>query len=375
MIDTITIESLSISEDVAQKIEKQSILRQGIDMKNQEIFYQITTSQLLGSFDSSLRIVVKRQRLKSTYDWRSRKNVVNNVNCKPYLLVECSPHKLILGHNVYGGSNDFQGYCRFLIKFIEESFNVLLPDFRIWHVRRIDYAEVFDLGSIESVLEYFRGLNSAVYSRRSANKYGLTGTYYPGGSTTVKFYCKGEEFRKHDKVRLKKFLDDDKLYKIEEIAKRLLRVEVEIKSRKLKNDFKSKYLPCVKDIKLEYLQSLYENEIKKIIKEGDSSMKTVRNAQGVQNRLYSLFSSQKASVMLGTWYMFTTLGEDYAKTQMSESTFYRHKKDLKDSGISWLGTNVTLKDSNLIPLDFTPLLKDVRIFNHTDEKIIKALAV
>lgn len=374
MIDTISLESPFIDEDIALEIENKSIIRQGVNMELQEIFYQITTKELKGSYDSSLRIVVKRERYETKFDMRLRKKITSLVSCEPYLLVECSVHKLILGHNVYGGTNDFMGLCRFLISFIEKSFNFKLPSFEIWKVRRVDYAEIFDLGSMEAVFEWFRGVNHADYGRRTAERYGQNSLYFPGSTTTLKFYHKGLEFSKHDRKRLKLFIDDDKINYIQNKANRYLRVEIEVKSRKLKNDFNTNELPLVKDIKVEYLKSLYEIEVQRVLKEGAEGMKIIRDASKVQQRLYSMFSSSKAGSLLGTWYMLTTLGEDYAKQQMTKTTFYRHRKDLKDCGISWFGTNVTLKESNLLPVDFTPSIKDIRKVDYTDEKIIKALA-
>lgn len=374
MIDTILLESPFISEKIASVIERESIIRQGIDMSMGEIFYQITTKELKGSYDSSLRIVVKRDKYESTFDLLSRKVITNLVKCEPYLLVECSVHKLILGHNCYGGTNNFHGLCKFLINFLEKNFNFELPNYEIWKVRRVDYAEVFDLGCLEAVVEWFRGVNNAHYSRRKVIKYANEGLYFPGSTTTLKFYAKGVEFNKHDKPRLKKFLDDDSIFNIQDIANKLLRVELEVKSKKLKNDFKTKDLPLVKDIKVEYLQSLYEIEVQRVLKEGAEGMKIIRDATNVQQRLYSNCSSQKAGSLLGTWYMLSTLGEEYAKSQMSKATFYRHRKELQELGISWLGTNVTLKSSSILPVNFTPSIEDSRKLYFTDKKILRLLS-
>ncbi len=374
MIDTISLESPFIPENIAIEIENKSIIRQGVNMELQEIFYQITTKELKGSFDSSLRIVVKREKYITDFDMRSRKKITSLVSCEPYLLVECSVHKLILGHNVFGGTNDFNGLCKFLVSFIEKSFDFKLPSYDIWKVRRVDYAEIFDLGNMEAVFEWFRGVNHADYGRRTPERYGCNSLYFPGSTTTIKFYHKGLEFSKHDRKRLRIFLDDDKINLIQNKANRYLRVEIEVKSRKLKNDFQTKDLPLVKDIKVEYLQSLYEIEVQRVLKEGAEGMNIIRDASKVQQRLYSVYSASKAGSLLGTWYMLTTLGEDYAKKQMSKTTFYRHRKDLKDIGISWFGTNVTLKDSTLIPVNFTPSINDIRRVEYTDPKILNALA-
>lgn len=371
MIDTISLQSPYISENIATIIESESVIRQGIDMRLGDILYTITTHELKGSYDSSLRIVVNRDKWVSSVCPVTNKTHTYKVSCEPYLSVECSVHKLILGHNCYGGTNDFHGLCKFLISFIEKNFAIKLPSYFDWEVRRVDYAECFDLGSFKSVQEWFRGINNAVYARRTPYRYGLSGTYFPGSTTAVKFYHKGVEFVKHDRKRLGLFLDIQELDKIQSYSNQLLRVEVEVKSRKLRNDFN--FNPTVKDIKVEYLQSLYEIEVQRILKEVDSEMKIVRKAEEVEKRLYSLFSSAKAGSLLGTWYRFTTLGEDYTKENMNRATFYRHRKELKECGISWMNTDVVLLDTSVIPLGFTPSLRDSRRVEFTDLKISNAL--
>ena len=347
-LDTITLKSPYISNEVANKIKFECTLRQGLEIKTGELLYQITTGSLIGSYDSKISIKVEEQEYTK----------LGVIDSKPYITLEASVHKAMLGHNVFGGPEDFHKSCEYLIKLVERLIQVELPIHTEWFAKRIDVSEVYELPSFEAVQEWFKGLNASDYPRRSVDRYGLSGIYAKGSTTTLKFYHKGVEFSKHDRNRLKNVFKSDKLKEIQDYANKLIRCECEIKARKLKYDFG--HLPTVGDVTTEYINNVHDVEVRRFLKEGVKMMILVSKAQEVNARLRETYAPSLAGVLLGTWYKLTTLGEHTVKKDMPRTSYYRQLKQLKDACVTWLGTDVILLEHSLIPKGFSPVRSDSR---------------
>lgn len=357
-IDTVRLESPFITDELAIYIENQSIRRQGLDLKSGELLYQIVTSDLRGSFDSRIMIQVKRDKLG--YNTELKRTM--KLNTDPYLVVEASVHKAILGHNVFGGPVSFRRSVMFLIGLIEELLELekcTLPFFDNWIVRRVDVAEVYKMDSFEVCQEWFRGLNSCEYPRRSVDRYGLSGLYATGSTTALKFYHKGPEFWKHDRKRLLLYMEKDKVDELQLMANNIIRVETEIKSRKLKLDYGLQ--PLVKDVTDEYLNRVHDREVERLLRDGKKQMTVVRNARGVQKRLYEVYGSRKAKILFGTWMELSAFGRKAVKESMGKSSFYNHVKWLEEAGVDYKLTDVQLKEQHsIVPEDFSPVRTDIR---------------
>lgn len=356
MIDTIVLESPSLSEAVASNIEKLSIVRFGIDCEQNETLYTFTNKELKGSFDASIRIQVKREKYISIRYPEFKKNITEKVVCKPYLIVECSLHKFFLGHNIYGGSNNIKYQVDKLITFLEKELNINLPYYNTWKVRRIDYAKVYDLG--ENIESFFRGFSNVYYPRRRVQKYDTSGIYFPGTYTTLKLYDKGKEFLKHDRKRLLHHMCIKKVNMLKNIAEGKLRIELEVKSRKLKDMYGD--LPYVNDIDIIDIENQFNVELKRVFKLGADKMKLYNNSEDVEKILNKNYGSSSGT-LLGTWYKLSIFGYDYVKDTMPKSTFYRHVNKLRDVGISWNHTDITKKENNIIEFVFNPFNTDLEI--------------
>ncbi|MCX7746601.1 MAG: phage/plasmid replication protein, II/X family [Clostridia bacterium] len=336
-IDTIKLMAY-IDEETANKIMNFCTLRQAIDLSTGDCLYEITTGSLAGSYDSRISIKVAK-------------------DFEYYVVVECSLHKIILGHNVYGGTDDMLAGVNYLHNFLQNLIGIQFPFcFRKWKLMRIDLAEVFELDCFEAVQEWFKGLNACDYPRRKVRRYGLESICAYGSTTGLKFYHKGVEFWAHDRKRLKNLNYD--LFELQEKANRILRTEVEIKARKLKSMY-GEY-PMIGKVKYADLLNVYDVEVKRFLKEGCNDMKMVRNVNDVNFRLNEMYSDQLAGQLLGTWYRLTTLGEDGTKKVIKKATYYRHVKLLKDAGISWHGTDVVKLENSIVPADFVPVRSDRR---------------
>lgn len=383
MIDTIVIESPFISLEIAEKVELFCIKNLGVEVDTGEILYSFTRGELEGSYDSRISLQVRTDKWEANLVSRNvkdkngnitieQRNIPIKVDCDPYIRVECSVHKAMVGHNVFGGPDDLQNSVKWLIQLLDGLLITSLPSWDQWTLYRVDFAEVYDLGSFEAVEEWFRGVNSCTFPRRQVNRYGVSGLYCAGSTTAVKFYHKGVEFAKHDRKRVSKWLKPKELDSLQFYANRLLRVEVEIKSRKLKSDFGDRS-PLIGEVSAEYLSKIYEKEVSRLIRDSAEDSKMCRTAQAVEKRLYSMFTTDMAGRLLGTWYRLATLGEEFVKKSLPKPTFYRHRKLLLNSGISWIETDIILRDFTMIPCGFVPLQSDSRRVVEIHTKVCEAL--
>lgn len=358
MIDTIVIQSPFLSDEVAKKIHYLSNLKASIDIKSEEFIYKIVTSELKGSWDSSIRVNLKRDMIISEYDLNTRKTYGKLVDTEPYLKIECSLHKLILGHNIYGGSDDLLNQVQYLINLLSNSFDILLPSASEFVITRIDYAKSFKLDD-DTIKVFFKGLNNASYPRRRVLKYDTTGIYFPGFYSTLKFYDKGVEFSKHDKKKLKKILTPGKVKCLEKASKNVLRIEIEVKSKKLKSLYNK--MPKINEINIDDIRAQWEVEVMRVMKVSKDSRKLYNTIDDVQKVLFISYSD--ASQLLGTWYRLSTQGYDEVKNSMSKSTFYRHISKLKKVGVVWNHTNIQVIENDLQFYDFNPLKSNLELID------------
>lgn len=337
--------------------------------------YEFTSGKLNGSFDSRISFSIKRERLMddTKHHLRTGKKTMVMTPCKPFIRLECSIHKALLGHNVYGGTDDLLGSTRWLMDFLQKQIGCYhLPRFYSWEVYRLDFAKPFNLGTFEAVEEWIRSMKHCSFPRRKGGTYGDESFYFSGRNTIIKCYHKGPEFYTHDRKRLLTFMKPSEVNKLQEFANTILRVEVGIRSKQLKEDFG--HVPQVWEITREYMEKIYSREVSKLIRESKHESKIYRSAEAVQKRLYDLYSSQQAGMLLGTWYQLATLGEKPVKGKMKKSTFYYHRKLLVDSGCSWLQTDVILREFSSIPFGFVPMHYDERCISKVHEIVKNKLS-
>lgn len=375
LLDTVTIVSPFLDDFTASAIERECVKRQGINLSTGEVIYELTTGSLDGSYDSRISVVIERSIW--VRDLRFRQPIKQK--CRPYIILECSIHKALLGHNVYGGPNNFVLSMRWLLSLVEKLLGMKLPSYNEWRVKRIDVAHVYNIGSFAGVQAYIRSLQNSYFPRRSEkiSRFGSSGIHVAGSTSVLKFYHKGPEFRKHDRRRLINHkLSLKHIEELQTFADRCLRVEVEIKSRKLIDLFGGSDLPYICDVDDNVLDDFYNSEVSKMI--GNvyvNSLPVVNNSRDVSIRLNNLFSKRKARSLLGTWYELSTHGEVVVRNNMSKTTFYQHIKDIKNANISWIGTDVVLlsSDEELYPVDFKPLTNDSRIVNIVHVDVVRKL--
>lgn len=393
-IDTVKLRSPSIDEGTASFLERQCVLKQGIDCASGEVLYEITSGSLEGSWDSRISFKVHRD------DWVSVNGKIQQMPCAPFVMIEGSIHKFFYGQNIYGNPVGFQERCRMFInmmgellggeKYREATFDGGMGFFHAaekWQVRRVDWAEMFRL-SKSAIGEFFQGLEKCRFPRRKAKRAIYdSAVHFPGKFTTVRIYAKGPEFRAHEYPRMRRALTaklmkesgecrktgvrvvwdhtanqyiDRQIKALQRLADNRLRAEVQINSDKLHHDFDGRY-PLVSEITDDYLIKIFEHEMFKLLREGKSEMETVRTCNEVFARLESVYGSRKAKSLHSFWVTLAGQGEDVVRARYSKTQFYANRTSLIDAGISWLSSDVFIvPQDTALPRDFRPLLADPR---------------
>lgn len=360
MIDTVKAISPPLDEETAHAAEMGLTLKLAVAMSSGEQLYAITSEALSGTYDARVSVRLLRERIKvlgRTITSAGQRPQTVLESCAPYLSIECSVHKQMEGHNITGGPSDLLAAVRWLVDHVGHLLGgVKLPDGADWVLERVDVTECYAL-SFEAIQEYIGTLNNASYPRRKVHRYGSEAIFAPGSWSSVKVYHKGPEFAKHDRQRLLKLLEKSDVVELQDKANGIMRVEVGIHAEQLKADFGKK--PCVKDVSMEYLQRVHDTQVAKLLREGKSEMRTVRNTEEVSRRLYSMYSAAQAGPLFATWVRLATLGEREAKLGLSRPTWYRHRKQLEEAGCSWNGTDIQITKTS-IPEGFTLCRRDAR---------------
>jgi II/X family phage/plasmid replication protein len=390
--DTLKLWSPRLPEHIASLIEHQLMTVQKIHGPTGELMWSLTSGELEGSYDHRVRVLVKRkravavpmlqmgdalgERLKLSSSHRKQQvSHLEFVDCEPYLELEGSVHKALLGHNVYGGPEALLPAARWLVAECGVQLGVELPDGAEWELRQADLAEVYRLG-FAGVQLYIRGMQGAEFPWRQGKKqtYGDHGLFFPGQTSALKLYHKGVEFAKHDGRRLRRLLSDGELVSLQEEANEFLRVEVAIKAPTL--DRKYGHRPTVREVADEDLIVIADREVTRLIREGDS-MQIVRKHYEVRDRLFQTYvkNPRLAGLLFGTWLQLAALGESATRDKMARRTFYLHKKQLQDAGVSWHGSDVRIVETaSVLPADFRPVRSDPRRVTGEDPKVVELLA-
>ncbi|NPT42129.1 replication protein [Paraburkholderia sp. 1N] len=371
--DTVRLRSPFLDRSVVERIEGQCLLRSGVDCSSGEVLYELFTGDLLGSWDSRISVVPKHE------EWVVDKNGRPSLMlCEPYIVIEASVHKIVLGHNVYGGPTDFLRACRDFVCLVSDLLQTDLPPADWWTVHRVDVSSVYRL-SKAACKEFFDGVQLINFPRRKkgAAKYAMA-VYFAGKTTTVKFYHKGTEFQVHERSRLRGFFRqvfnhlygcedqgnrarvERKIDALQRLADRRLRAEVEIHSDKLQYDFGKN--PRVDEVSDAYLERLFDSEIEKLLREGKQGMDTVRDSKSVMHRLKAVYGDRAGKHMYSFWSFLSVHGDEVTREEFSKATFYRNRKRLEDAGVSWRGTNIhVIANDGVLPHDFSPVRTDPRV--------------
>lgn len=338
MIDTISIISPEIkSKAVIDKInEFMTFKSYGVDLETGDIRYEFIKGNLEGSFDYRIALNIIEKELRPTQLANGDIVYVNKKLEYPRIKVECSPHKLILGHNIFGFTDNISLIVRYLVNFLEKQMDVKLPRFCLWEIRRIDCANSF---IVDDALEYIRQIGvyiSRPYTgEKKPNKYGNTGINITSSYDCWKVYHKGIEFKNNDYKRL---LKCDKILadRLLEFSKNIVRIELEIRWRRLKEKFGGRYPRC-NEINVEWLRSEWKMKTESILKMNLDGNKKYASEREVFNVISnSKYSKKMKKSLYNSWLILARHGDLELKKFLGKSQYYEHRKILRSLNIVWV---------------------------------------
>jgi II/X family phage/plasmid replication protein len=366
MIDTVGLFSPPISDAAADLVNNwpETMARSGIRTATGEVEYLITKSELRGSYDHRMSVRVAEQFAAAP---------ASEGAAQPRMLqVEGSIHKAMLGHNLYGGPSSLLASAQWLVASLERNLGVELPPAASWLVHRVDYAEVFGVGSFEAAREYLLSIRGGDFRRRRAVTYSGQSVSWNGTVSGFKIYHKGPEFAKHDRTRFLRFLDSLEIAALQKQADGKVRCEVSAK-RKLKDDFGG--WPRVDEVSDSYMPGLYDREVAAFLGQSQASMDIVRTHKAVSRRLIEVYGSVRGNHLFGTWLQLAALGDAECRKSMARPSYYRHRKLLKDAAVTWIGADVHIVERlSLVPLDFSLRRSDPRRLTGEAPEVAAALA-
>ena len=359
MIDTLKLKSPSISEETAQAIEAHLVQRTGLDLLTGEELYCLCSGSLEGSWSSSVAVnVLRKDFVTMTAVEGYQRPGVELVECPPFLTIEGSVHKAMIGHNVQGGPERLRPSIAWFVRDVEKRLGVSLPSWDAWRCMRIDVSEVYDMGSFEAVSQYLHGLGLARFPRRQPRRYGDECVMFPGTVTTLKFYHKGPEFAKNGFKGYARAFSLVAAEKLQGVANSLLRVECSIKAKKLNELYGT--TGTAGQAALDALEAILDRNVGTVLKEAEHDMETVRTTEEVEARLREVYEPRLAMVLFGTWLRLAASGETHVRNNMAKATYYLHRKQLAEAGIAWDATDVYIREQSFIPAGFRPVRSDPR---------------
>lgn len=379
MIDTLRLKSPAISEELAAVIENHLVQRTGVDMSTGEELYNICSGSLPGSWSSSVAVnVLRSEWVMFPARWPGEKRQPEKVACAPYVVIEGSAHKAMMGHNVFGGPERLKPAIAWFVSDVGRRMDVELPPWAEWTCDRVDVAEVYDMGSFEAVAQYLHGLGLARFPRRQPRRYGDECVFFAGTTTAFKFYHKGPEFQKNGKHYERHCCKvmgteagKEHIRSVQSIANCYLRVECSIKAKKLDQLYGGK--PLAMNTALQHLEGVHDHETGRVLREAQQHMEMVRTTDEVRARLREFYDERLATLLFGTWLQLAAIGEDGVRRSVPRRTYYRHRTQLAEAGIAWDATDVYIREQSFIPAGFRPVRTDPRRVCGESLEVKKAL--
>lgn len=350
MIDTLKLESPPLTLEAYEYIHDRLAGHRHVDHETGETKSSVW-KDIVGPNGVLIRVTLLNSPhsgvcLEPSTTSRPNRIVARSPACSPYLVIEGSVHKLLLGHNIDGGPMAIQPSCRWFVHLVGELLQVHLDPADKWRVTRADWAEVYTLQR-DLIPNLMNGLLHAHYPRRKRVAYGSDSIAFPGQSTTLNLYHKGPEIRSNDRDRLSVCRQPAEIDSLLNLAKDTLRVEVQVKAPQLKHNFGHK--PQVSEINEDYLASVFDDTLDRLNFDPGGQALTLRDAIEVEASLTSTYTARKAHTLLGAWHRLVVTGEDNLRKQVPRATLYRWKMGLREAGCSWLATDRDTIPSSLPP--------------------------
>jgi II/X family phage/plasmid replication protein len=337
---------IQISEEDYQKLLCSGVMTQRIDRESGFVEFEYTNFRVSHSFNYRVQWKVDNRHMVKLPEYQ----VPQEVEGIPYLRLEFSVPKILHGHNLLSvGMDGVIEACAIVKAGFEKMSGVVLDGPGDWYVYRVDVCANFELETIDEVKSYIRYLQRLDYPRRIGNAYKNTGMYFGSVHNTLKIYCKGAEFKKHDAER---FISDFERFRYQKQADKILRIEVELK-RRLKylieqheEKYNEKFLKFKGYVSLDDLIYIvdFKNEMERVMQKFlvSSDTKIMRSLE-VLNILKSILKASSARSYYALYMLLVTQGQEEVKRQVSKSQYYRALKIFRECKISIIASDIEKK--------------------------------
>ena len=250
-----------------------------------------------------------------------------------------SPSRVALksADNVFG-SQDIRDCASRMIGFVESIEQVELPGYPAWSCSRIDVTHNYAMGSLANVKEALGYLRHAEGGRYQV-KTDAESVYWSTRSTVKsgKAYAKGAHMRYLEK-RGKSFLTPEQL----ELTQGLLRLELGLRRHYLSRQLNKPW----HELTAGELDSIHESYFSQLIGDIKVTERTdlLRACKEAAERIGLSQGIGKAAFM--SWTVIQSQGFRAWEEMCPRSTFYRHKKVLREAGLSY----ADFAARNVVPL-------------------------
>lgn len=327
MIDTIKFLIPIDDNEALESIKKQLTRTRRENIHTNELKFEYFTEEVeVGSYERTARIYLKQDNPKG-------------------LFVEFSLPKQYYDNNVemihaydieYILDNFKNDICQF--------FQEYIPHIEKWVIYRLDLCYNWTFESEQKCQSLMNFIQRIDFPKKKKFVYD-TSVMYKGTAYTIKFYLKGAEFKKHDyKAIFEK--DKDKADLLLGWAQKILRFEVEFKKGYLSNLFPHEkvlvshliYDKIIEDILKKYLDLVFRYIDKENMK-----------YENVRQLIDNNFKPAKALKLYQFYkgFYFEPDEKYHIKKGLNPSTIWRHKRDLKNIGVSF---EEKLGDSNFVAI-------------------------
>lgn len=358
MIDTMGF-YIQISEEDYKKLMNMGILTERIHKDTGFIEFEYHNFKISHSWN--YKVLWKVDNIHYIWDPQNKKTVAEFG--LPYLKIEFSAPKVLHGHNLE--SITIEGMldaCLIVSEKFEKYSGVSLPGPGEWYIYRIDLCANFKLKNLDQVKTLIRYLQRLDYPRRKGNLYKDTGLYFASRHNTLKLYCKGDEFKRHD---LERFKDELSRVRLQKIADKILRIEIETKGR-IKylvkrheieyNESFLKFKGCVNLEDFLYIVDI-KNELERAIKIFLVGRVTkIMQSLDVFHKLSTVKGIRSARSYYAIYMLIVTHGQNEAKRSVPKRTYYKALKIFRENGISLIVSDENETEYFLdrgFPADFT----------------------
>lgn len=360
-----------------------------LDLKKLGFEIELVSNVVLDENGNATReeLRTKFESLASSHSGMAMKIYDKGLNSEPFVLIKCSPAKLLQGHNLFGFDDLYKSGSN-MIALLIATYPKLseMLDIERTTVQALDLTYSIFIDNPENkklFLDHLRSVSKG-HSKQSGDNY-ATSVYFGQKDSRykkLKVYSKLEEMKneiKNKKVKMSK----STLNKMNELiktdrAKNAIRFEATIKKRFLErrgiptNFFKL----CSYFIRNEWAyEALFNDAWKDIFEALKGQEITKMNDKQVYSAIYDAFHTvdkngnirtQKVNRIYSFYQTMKSLGFDHMKEITSSSVFYRNITDLKDCGISHsmlqnLNKNsgsVVIQLSRIINIDFSNQVPD-----------------